>query len=247
MKIRIREQEIIYDNRPEFWYDASIGTWESYTFDVLDNFIEKDKVFLDIGAWNGVFSLYAAKLGTKVFAIEPDIVAFAEMQGNIIINKLQDEITVVCVAVSDTNGRAELNSMDNKGLGNSESSLINRGKILEEITVETKTLTSLCEVLQFNPKDIFLIKMDVEGAESLIIPEAKEFLQKYQPTMNISFHPQWFAFDKLKAMAEVLFEIYDVFPAAKFHRATLSKLEFMNFIEHNVEHNFTFVKKNIIN
>ena len=53
----------------------STGSWEKNISKIikmlLNKYVHKSTVFLDIGANLGIHSLYAAKLGFKVWAVEP--------------------------------------------------------------------------------------------------------------------------------------------------------------------------------
>ena len=53
----------------------STGSWEKDISKIikmlLNKYVHKSTVFLDIGANLGIHSLYAAKLGFKVWAVEP--------------------------------------------------------------------------------------------------------------------------------------------------------------------------------
>jgi hypothetical protein len=62
-----------------FWKSVERGEWEPYTFSVLDRFVTPETTVIDIGAWIGPVTLYAAKTAKHVFAIEPDPVAFKEL------------------------------------------------------------------------------------------------------------------------------------------------------------------------
>ena len=49
----------------------------------------KPKIFIDIGAWIGPYTLVAAKLGMRVFAFEPDKIAFEVLKKNIQLNEFK--------------------------------------------------------------------------------------------------------------------------------------------------------------
>jgi 2-polyprenyl-3-methyl-5-hydroxy-6-metoxy-1,4-benzoquinol methylase len=67
----------VYEAKKDHWVSKEIlqnGTWEpgiSLTIKLLLEQADKDILFLDIGANLGIHSLYAAKLGYRVVAIEP--------------------------------------------------------------------------------------------------------------------------------------------------------------------------------
>jgi FkbM family methyltransferase len=242
--ITFRNQTINYVEREPFWKTVEAGEWESASFDVLDQYIQLGKVFIDIGAWVGALSLYAAKLGAIVHAIEPDSKAKDELINSFYYNTLPLGANVSHVAIADKNGMTEINSMTEDGLGNSESSLINRGIIGQSQKVKCYTLSSYIEHHDINPYNICLIKIDTEGSELLIIPGAIEWLRKYKPTIYISFHPGWFP--DLNAAIEMfinlLFPIYNFIGVSKWGKVYTDK-DFIAAMHTGNEHSFILKAK----
>lgn len=206
MTVNIRGKEIECVDR-EVWHAAAAGKWEPETFDVLDKYIVPGKEFIDIGAWVGVLSFYAEKLGAEVHAIEPDPKAFEELDDNKTLNK--SSVFIYELAISDTDDDLVLNTTAVKGFGNSESSLIQRNEIKEAVEVASCTLESF---IYFIDRDnICLIKMDIEGAEVMVLKQAKDFLKQHKPTMYISFHPGYFVNreDDIQMIIDIMFSVYD--------------------------------------
>lgn len=58
------------------WFLEIYPTWEITTFEVFDKYLDKDKYYIDIGAWIGPTVLYAAQKTKRVIAFEPDNIAF---------------------------------------------------------------------------------------------------------------------------------------------------------------------------
>ena len=54
------------------WPRLQEATWEPYTFELLDRLLlhREDAVFVDVGAFVGPLSLYAASLNATVYAAE---------------------------------------------------------------------------------------------------------------------------------------------------------------------------------
>jgi FkbM family methyltransferase len=208
--ITINGHEIAYENRQAFYESVERGWWEPSSFEVLDKYVKPGKVFIDIGAWTGILSIYASNLGAKVYSVEPDARAFEELTGAIALNGC--DIKTSLVAMSSHNGIAELNTMTPGGFGNSESSLVKRGDIEGLMLVQTRTLETFIQEQGINPEGISLIKIDTEGGEVLIFEQAKEFLTKHKPTIYISFHPAWFANfgEAVNMFIDTIFPIYEV-------------------------------------
>lgn len=170
-----------------FWDEVNDGNWEKATFDVIDRFVTKDNVMLDLGAWAGPITLYAASKGILVHAVEPDKTIFEVLQKNIELNEdLQANIRAYPVAITDGNKQVTLNAKGAYGL--STSSILNRlDDDLSGIEVPGITLESFIKKQQITT--VHFIKVDVEGAEFSIIPAWTETLTELQmPTLLLAFH-----------------------------------------------------------
>lgn len=246
--INFRGQNIVFTSRDNFFRIVEAGQWEKETFDVLDHFIVPGKIFVDIGAWVGVLSLYAALKGARVYAVEPDEVAFHELFSNVEANQLLKQISMQMVAVSDHCGNANLNTMTSDGFGNSESSLLDRGVIKNSRQVRTYRLQEyLAEFVYLgvhNIQDICLIKIDIEGSELLLLEGAKDFLKEHAPKIYISFHPAWFPNKEkdVERIIDIIFPVYNVISAQASREYSID--DFKNAMSTGHDHSFILTKKN---
>jgi len=207
MKVDLHGIVLEVEGDENFW--QGVSHWEPETFKIVEMFGSQQKAFIDIGAWNGVVSLYASHFYNSVLAVEPDVTAFDKLNKNIELNGILT-IKPVNVALSNTNGSSILNI---SGKGDSMSSLLPRNEGFATTNdfqgVETKTFENLISHIK---KPIGLIKMDIEGGELLAIPQMKEYLAKEKPTIYISFHPGWFPQEdlgnSLYNLSVILFSIY---------------------------------------
>lgn len=94
------------------WDKMHAGVWEPYTFELLDSLLisQEHPVFVDIGAFVGPLSLYAASLNATVFAAEADVENFALLLKNIRENSdgLRARISSHLLAVSNVTGVARM-------------------------------------------------------------------------------------------------------------------------------------------
>ena len=74
----------------------------------IDSF-NNNSSMADVGANVGLYSLYAAKKGHKVFAFEPESLNFACLNLNISDNQLNDKIMAFPLAINDENKISSLN------------------------------------------------------------------------------------------------------------------------------------------
>lgn len=223
---RVRSKEILHSNshpgQEAFWFTVGAGKWEPETLDVLERYVTYDKVFIDIGAWNGILSLYASKLGARVEAVECDPKAIEMASENMRINHAN--VFLSTCAISDKEGTAILES-HNGDWGNSMSTIVDRKEQKGQYEVFTHTLQSFVEMRGIEMNDVCLIKIDTEGAECLIIPSSLEFLMKYKPTILLSLHSFWFP-EREKSIIDitnVIFSIYKVMPVYAYNEPKRSK------------------------
>lgn len=195
----------------QFWKQVESGKWEPETFKILDKYCKPGKTFIDIGAWNGVCSLYACEKGCYSHAIEPDKEALKLLTKNVQLNKADVNIHPICI--SDINGFVKLNTQYNNGFGNSMSSILERNLVVDSIEVNSMTLEKFIGLNGINLDNVCLIKIDIEGGEIALIKQAKAFLKQNKPTIYLSLHPAWFpnGDDDTNDMSDVIFDIYRVF------------------------------------
>ena len=82
------------------WRAETYFTKEPETIEWMETFKEGDILF-DIGANIGLYSIYAAKRGTRVIAFEPESQNYAILNKNVYLNNLQDKIMCLNVALSN--------------------------------------------------------------------------------------------------------------------------------------------------
>jgi FkbM family methyltransferase len=140
-------------------------TWEPELISLIKK-ININETFLDIGACVGSYSIYAAKLGINVIAIEPNLSNSFNLSNNIILNKLEDKILTLKIAVAESHKLSSLNFSKNLAGGNSGSFLRDEKNSKTRIPtidgfeqVLCLTIDELLETCNFIPK---LIKIDTD-------------------------------------------------------------------------------------
>ncbi len=178
----------VIEDQP-FWKFLNDGNWEPGTFNVLESFLEPDKIFIDIGAWIGPVTLFAAAKGARVIALEPDPLAHQKLLQNIELNPgLKDRIKVLPFAISARLGSSTLYARSQYGASSSSLLKRTRDKLSDQI-VETITLEKLLHDLEVKPDQISLIKIDIEGGEFGSLPVLGATFKKMRvPTVLISLH-----------------------------------------------------------
>lgn len=179
-----------------FWKFYASGQWETTTVEEADRLLKPGSLLFDIGAWLGPLTLWEAKRGVTVVACEPDLVAFHDLVENCIANDVVDKVAVYQVAVSDRPGEATLN-LDMAGGGDAHSSML-RQDLNGSITVKTTTIDFLMQA--YGQPDV--IKIDVEGAEALIMPAAGPRLRHLGIPVLLATHEQWMTVEQLVALRD---------------------------------------------
>jgi FkbM family methyltransferase len=159
------------------------GCIDPNEFAFIDRFLQPGMTFLDVGANEGVYSIFAAKrVGRRgtVWAFEPSTRELARLQHNLDLNHLTARIFPL--ALSDYAGQAELTIAEDNHAG--QNTL---GAFAYEIEAERKDLVEvrpLDDILETNPLSrLDLMKVDVEGAELRLFRGAVATLRKYRPVL----------------------------------------------------------------
>jgi FkbM family methyltransferase len=192
MQIQLKNHtfQIAPGQNKHYWTYINTGDWEPHTFTIFDHFIDKNATVLDIGAWSGVLTLYAAKIAKEVHALDPDPVCFSELNTNIKLNPtIVKKIKTYKIAISDKKETLRLSARETYGA--SSSSILERKRDTENsLELETISLAGFLE--KENIQQVDFIKMDVEGAEFRILPTIGKAIEKMNyPTLYISFHYQY--------------------------------------------------------
>lgn len=148
----------------------------------LQRFLKPGGNFLDVGANIGLFALRAAGIvgpGGRVVAIEPAAISADRLEANLALNAFA-HVTVVRAALSDREGQAQLRHVE---LGNDPQawSIMPEAGGTDAEQVRTTTLDAL--VAQQGLTRLDLIKMDVEGAEPMVVAGGQAALARFRPTI----------------------------------------------------------------
>jgi FkbM family methyltransferase len=151
-------------------------------------------------------SLYAAKLGSNVIAVEPEQNSLSTLLRNIELNGLQDRITVLSGAIGARTEIVEFGGSST--LGESTASIV--GGEDQQFLYRTPSLpiTFLGELIGAEWQG--LVKIDIEGGEWLILGELVAFLNRNTRNLLISFHDNNAPDNRIEIIRK-LFAIYSNF------------------------------------
>ena len=147
----------------------------------LRHFVSPGMVVVDGGANCGIYSVAAGRLvgpSGRVIAFEPSAETFSVLRRNIRLNHLIN-VRAHCAALSDKDGTARLYHHEQGP--NSFSLASPKSVVIDSEEVVTRTLD---EVIREEGIDrVGLIKLDVEGAEELVLRGAAQITAHSHPTI----------------------------------------------------------------
>lgn len=146
-----------------------------YEIKMLDYFRIENGIFLDVGAHVGRYSLFVAKSlrNGYVYSFEPTPRTFEVLMKNIAANDVHN-ITPLRIALSNSQGLTYLQLSD---LNEGANSLVDVGDKNRLICVRTDRLDDIIKKEGIDPKEVVLIKIDVEGNEHLVLNGSKRLLR----------------------------------------------------------------------
>lgn len=174
--INVTETEL---NR-SFWKDH-YSYWENSTFSFLFEYFDKDKTFIDIGAWIGPISLIACQHSKQCLSFEPDPVAYQELIDNIDLNGFTNIIP------------------DNRAVSIHKNITLGSGVLGHSETRDSCTANSIsCQCISveeilanhhLDSTNISVVKIDIEGHESELLQDRA--LWNLDVPIHLSLHPGW--------------------------------------------------------
>ena len=181
---------------------------ENFRAGILKRELKRGDIALDLGANLGYFTLFMAKIvgeEGKVFAFEPHPKNFSLLKKNIEINGYRN-IILVQKAVSDRIGKEKLYYKKDGRF--TDGTLCPLQKDRSFVEVETVKLAD------FIKERINFIKMDIEGAEGLVIQDVPLIFKNKPLKMLFEFHPKLikkFGLEPLKILTTLEDYGFDLF------------------------------------
>ena len=110
MKINKNKEVLFIENNKNdinlnFWKNI-FPQWENETFDIFDRFLQKDKIFIDIGGWIGTTCIYSSRKSKYVYVVEADYMSCVDLSNNCKINC--DNVTIISNAIFNESNKTML-------------------------------------------------------------------------------------------------------------------------------------------
>lgn len=200
------------------------GNYDQFFSNYLSKLDMRGKVVFEVGAHIGYHAMQFAQLvgeAGAVYAFEPNTFNRERFQLNLTKNTdLAKIIKLYDVAVSDCEGQIEFNFSSNVDDGKSSGSFIRGAHTpyqeefyddigFKKMTVKTVSLDHASALLNINNIP-YLIKIDVEGAENLVLQGAVNIIEKFKPILLMEIH-----------------SIYNMFKTCEFFYSKNYKIELL--------------------
>lgn len=161
------------------------GSFEPNEFAFLDGVLKPGMVFVDVGANDGYFTLFAAKrvgAAGRVVAVEPSSRERAHLRRNLERNSFTN-VSVVPSALGVASGTAELKLAHGLHAGHNTLGGFAHDDVVTATTerVRIETLDAVAKRLSLDRIDV--MKIDVEGAEASVVKGALSCIQAWRPVM----------------------------------------------------------------
>ena len=163
------------------------GTYEPSTAKAIAGLLASSDTFIDVGANSGFFTLLASNCvgpGGRVMSFEPVPSMHKRLLDNISLNGMKN-ISVQNAALSNAEGTISFfeGPEGHKGI----SSLRHLDNAAATLEVKTLPLDSIGSTLAA----VNLIKIDVEGAEQLVLEGTVDILRKHHPYLVIEITDEY--------------------------------------------------------
>jgi FkbM family methyltransferase len=155
------------------WFDSadehltpwirSQGVWEADVMKLLARFLRPGSLFVDVGANVGYHAVFAAQLGAHVVAVEPVPWTLELLRANIWRHGADVEVAAAAASASPGTVRIGLEVAHRSGAQIGEEGIEVRSSPLDELVPEG---------------EVDVLKIDVEGAEPLVLRGASAILER---------------------------------------------------------------------
>ncbi len=142
-----------------------------------------NKDIIDVGANIGFYSILFAKINQerRVLSIEPTERALARLYKNIDINNVADNIIVFEGVVKDNTKTTKVKVIEGKEEYSTIGEMVHPSIKQEKYETKAVNATTIDLLVDEFSLDPGFIKMDVEGAENLVISGASKTIQEKRP------------------------------------------------------------------
>ncbi len=170
--------------------DYWLGTYEPDLQTAIADLVVPGQVIYDVGASVGFMTLLLAKnsgLEGHVYAFEALPANVDRLKHNLELNSFQERVTVVKKAVQDRSGQTKFYPGPSSAMGKVEGSS-GRSSIEYQPAIQIEGVSIDDFVYNSGNPIPDLLKIDIEGGETLALPGMSRLLQENHPILLIELH-----------------------------------------------------------
>ncbi len=163
------------------------GCYDPNEFYWLSQVLKPGMVFVDVGANEGLYSVFAgARLGItgRVVALVPSAREFAALEANVALNEFQNVVTRR-LALGDRAGTVSLRVAVAERSGLNSLGAFGLEDVALERTEKVPLATLDQLVLELKPTRLDVVKMDVEGSETAVLRGAIATIERFHPWLLV--------------------------------------------------------------
>jgi FkbM family methyltransferase len=177
-----------------FW--DFLPSWKPHLLEILDQYVDDETIFVDVGAWEGPVLFYAASKARITLGIEPDPNAFRALSAHLSMNpELGSRVSISQLCISD---RIERIRMAGWGEGSTVSEFVpirfedevNRFGEEAIFRVSCEPLYKFLSDRGIRPNNKMFVKLDIEGSEAYILPDLIKWVESLsvKPVFYVGIH-----------------------------------------------------------
>jgi FkbM family methyltransferase len=161
-----------------------LGIYETPASKILEKELKDARLFIDVGAHVGYYTLLASKMAKEIISIEPNPFNYKLLKFNLRINEIKN-VYALNIAASNYNGESGIFIPKLKGkIATDESRLDNN---ISKIKIKVVKLDDLLLKIRKIPD---VIKIDVEDSEIQVLEGLQETLRKGVKWLMIEVHSE---------------------------------------------------------
>ena len=170
---------ILQDKYVSGWVHAGLKPWDVFVWDrlvYLSQTQHANRIFVDVGANLGYFTLALASLGYDVVAFEPMSRNARKFSKSIFKNGFRNHVVLCQNAVTDLGGQTvSLQETEITNQGNSQISASDAGESVSSVTLSDMFTPGIGHLSALST-DAHIVKIDVEGLEAAVLLGARKWI-----------------------------------------------------------------------
>lgn len=208
-----------------FWAEINNKNWEPETIEFMVENVFRGSHYCDIGAFVGPTVLLARNLGAKVTCFEPDPAALERLFFNVRMNA-DDGVDIFPVALGATDSVVSMASVT-RYLGQAATTI--HSTSFQSPTFKAVMLSWQTALMNLDSPRFDIIKIDIEGGESELLPVMLGYLSEHKPVLHLSTHYKFMPPNKKEQFLRTLSDLWDIYNVKEKIPAEKVKMGTPNF------------------